>query len=231
MEKVKRLNLDQLKLLAHPLRQRILVAFAGGEPLSVQELAGRLKLPHGKVYYHVQRLAEGGILSEVGQRTVNGIVERLYEPAAASFTTSDEELRDLPGYRAAAGSVADHMFARVVELYRRFQQVRQEREKAATTPRGDGGNREPAGFSASFVELHLTAEEEEELARQLQHLFDRYRERQRARQGTQELQKAQEAEKAEAAGERNAAPLRRIHYVVLTFTNLAPDSRSGPRKS
>lgn len=35
MEKVKRLNLDQLKLLAHPWRQRILTAFAGGEQLSV----------------------------------------------------------------------------------------------------------------------------------------------------------------------------------------------------
>lgn len=225
MEEIKRLNLDQLKLLAHPLRQRILVAFAGGQPLSVQELAGRLQLPHGKVYYHVRRLVEGGILSEVGQRTVNGIVERLYEPAAAGFTASDEALRDLPAYRTAAGSVADQMFARVVELYRRFQQVRQERERAATTPPDHGVNREPVGFSARFVELYLTAKEEAELARQLQLLFDRYGERQRKRRGMQEPQGGPEAEKAEAAGEGNALPLRRIHYVVLTFSNLTtPDS-------
>ncbi|MBE3577243.1 MAG: helix-turn-helix transcriptional regulator [Limnochordales bacterium] len=211
MEKVKRLNLEQLKLLAHPLRQRILRAFAGAEQLSVQELAERLKLPHGKVYYHVQRLVAGGLLAESGHRTVNGIVERLYEPAAADFIVADEELRHLPGYHVLAACVVDNVFAQLIEMYRRFQQLQAERAAAEPSHRASDNNtnRQPAGFSASFADLLLTAEEAEDLGRRVADLIDRYRQRQRARQ---------------SADGSNAVSLQRVQYVVLTFTNLPPES-------
>jgi DNA-binding transcriptional ArsR family regulator len=65
--------------LLHPVRMRVVLALAGGQPMTVQELAERLgDVPIATLYRHVRTLAEAGILVTAGERQVRGTVERSY---------------------------------------------------------------------------------------------------------------------------------------------------------
>lgn len=103
----------QVRCIVHPLRSSILMLFAADVPLSVQRMAEKLELPHGKVYYHVRKLVDHGFLEEVRRSTINGIEERFYLPAASSFVLS-AELAKSPGLRASLSSAADDVFDHVV---------------------------------------------------------------------------------------------------------------------
>jgi DNA-binding transcriptional ArsR family regulator len=80
-------DLETVKLLADPLRLRIMESFGrlGGKPLTVKRIAAELGASATKLYYHVNLLEERGLLRAVGSRIVSGIVETSYMPAARSF--------------------------------------------------------------------------------------------------------------------------------------------------
>jgi DNA-binding transcriptional ArsR family regulator len=80
-------DLETVKLLADPLRLRIMESFGriGGGALTVKRIAAELGESATKLYYHVNLLEERGLLKAVGSRIVSGIVETSYLPAARSF--------------------------------------------------------------------------------------------------------------------------------------------------
>jgi DNA-binding transcriptional ArsR family regulator len=93
--------MDPVELLLHPVRLRLVHAFAGGRSLTTAQLAARLPdVSQATVYRHVATLADAGILEVEGEQRVRGFVERHYRlrPAAAAITAS----------RAAAASKDDH---------------------------------------------------------------------------------------------------------------------------
>ncbi|MBE3582695.1 MAG: helix-turn-helix transcriptional regulator [Limnochordaceae bacterium] len=209
MDSIKKLGLAELKLLAHPLRQRILRAFAGGEQLSVQEIATQLGLPHGKVYYHVQRLAQAGLLVQTGERNINGIIERLYQPAAESFLTVDEELRGLPGYERFSRAVADQAFSEVVRVYKEFQEARAEAARA---------KRAWPKLSIGFSRAWMTREEQAEVLAQIDKLLKPYSAAVRSRKGD-EPGDAGRKRGREGDGRRRPGA-RPVEIVWLWFTDL-----------
>jgi DNA-binding transcriptional ArsR family regulator len=82
---IHRLDREQLRLLADPLRQRILGLLCD-EELSTAQLAGKLTRPPSNLYYHMDRLRDAGLIRVVRRRRARGAVEKFYRAVAHSFT-------------------------------------------------------------------------------------------------------------------------------------------------
>lgn len=81
-------DLDTLRVLADPLRLRIMEAFArdADTPQTVKRVAATLGEGTTKLYYHVNLLEERGLLVVVESRVVSGIIEKRYQPVARAIT-------------------------------------------------------------------------------------------------------------------------------------------------
>ncbi|REH32986.1 helix-turn-helix protein [Kutzneria buriramensis] len=72
-------GVDQLDLLLHPIRLRIVHAMSGDRVRTTTDLCRQLPdVPKTSVYRHVGLLADGGILEVVEEQRVHGAVERHY---------------------------------------------------------------------------------------------------------------------------------------------------------
>jgi len=74
----------QLKALANPLRQQLLDQFSRG-PATTKQIATTLGLGRTRLYHHVAKLEEAGLLRLVETRQVRGAMEKYYETAANSM--------------------------------------------------------------------------------------------------------------------------------------------------
>jgi DNA-binding transcriptional ArsR family regulator len=77
-------DLDTLKVFADPLRHQILEALIH-ETLPVKQIAGRLGLAPGRLYYHVNLLEKHGLIRVVRTQMVSGILEKHYRASALDF--------------------------------------------------------------------------------------------------------------------------------------------------
>lgn len=77
-------DLEQVKLLAHPLRSRILTAFCGGE-FTTKQVAENLGEKPTKLYHHVEMLEKAGLLRKTRTQQNRGTLEQYYEAIASSF--------------------------------------------------------------------------------------------------------------------------------------------------
>src|SRR5262245_29017944 len=94
-------GVDMVDLLLHPVRIRIVHAFAGERALTTAELGERLPdVPKTTLYRHVGMLASAGLLEVVGEERVHGAVERTYRLNRARTRISPQD--------AAAMSLDDH---------------------------------------------------------------------------------------------------------------------------
>jgi DNA-binding transcriptional ArsR family regulator len=74
------------EVLNSPVRLRILRCLE--EPRSVKDIATRLGVPPTRLYYHVNMLADAGIVEVVETRKVGAMVEKLYLRKAGNFRPS-----------------------------------------------------------------------------------------------------------------------------------------------
>lgn len=85
-EQADRLDLDDLDLMAdvtHPVRSTILRRLK--EPRTVAQVADLLGVPITRLYYHVNRLTDVGLIRVVATRQVAAVTERRYQTIARSF--------------------------------------------------------------------------------------------------------------------------------------------------
>jgi len=69
-----------VRLLLDPMRSRIFELLR--TPRSIPDLAGQLDLPADRLYYHVHRLADAGLVEETGARKSGRHLERLFARSA-----------------------------------------------------------------------------------------------------------------------------------------------------
>jgi DNA-binding transcriptional ArsR family regulator len=74
----------QYRVLAHPLRIRILHELASAERTAAQ-VADRLGETRGNVHYHIQKLHTAGLLDLTHTAANGGILERYYRAATTRF--------------------------------------------------------------------------------------------------------------------------------------------------
>jgi DNA-binding transcriptional ArsR family regulator len=79
-------RVEQAETLLKPQRIEVLRQLA--EPRSCTEVAARLEQTQQRVYYHVKRLAEQGLVTQVAERRVRGINEGIYQASARAYWLS-----------------------------------------------------------------------------------------------------------------------------------------------
>jgi DNA-binding transcriptional ArsR family regulator len=79
-------QIEQAETLLKPQRIEIMRQLA--EPRTCGEIAARLGQTPQRVYYHVRRLVEAGLVTQVSERKVRGIHEGIYQAAAGSYWLS-----------------------------------------------------------------------------------------------------------------------------------------------
>ncbi|HSJ90714.1 MAG TPA: helix-turn-helix domain-containing protein [Ilumatobacter sp.] len=120
-EPVERFELDDLDLLGHlthPVRGALLRRLK--EPRTVAQLAAALDAPVTRLYHHVNKLEQLGLIRVVATRQVAAVTERRYQASGRSFriarslfeTADDRELSIALG---SLFDVAKHGFQRTVE--------------------------------------------------------------------------------------------------------------------
>jgi DNA-binding transcriptional ArsR family regulator len=99
--------LQRLKLLAHPLRLRLLEVF-GLAPATTKQAAERLGEPPTRLYHHVYAMERAGLLRLTGTRPNRGTVEKYFEAVKHRFGFSPGEMTRSgtagPGWPAAAAA-------------------------------------------------------------------------------------------------------------------------------
>jgi DNA-binding transcriptional ArsR family regulator len=79
-------QIEQAEALLKPQRIEVLRQLA--EPRSCTEAAAALEQTQQRVYYHVKRLVEAGLVAQVSERKVRGIHEGIYQAIARSYWLS-----------------------------------------------------------------------------------------------------------------------------------------------
>jgi predicted ArsR family transcriptional regulator len=74
-------SLDQVRVLAHPLRLRLLELFAE-HARTTSQAAAELQVPVTRLYHHVNALEKVGLVRLKETRPVRGTVEKYYEAVA-----------------------------------------------------------------------------------------------------------------------------------------------------
>lgn len=87
-------NLETLKVVADPLRLRIL-ALLRREPATAKQIAQELDTQIKKLYYHLGLLEEHALIRVRSTRLVSGILEKQYEPTAYRLSVERELLSPL----------------------------------------------------------------------------------------------------------------------------------------
>ena len=77
-------RLQQVRVLAHPLRLRLLEVFALG-PCTTKQAAQRLGERPTRLYHHVYAMERAGIVRLKETRPNRGTIEKYYEPVAHQF--------------------------------------------------------------------------------------------------------------------------------------------------
>jgi DNA-binding transcriptional ArsR family regulator len=141
-----------MKALSHPLRARIL-AVLEERVASPVELARMLELPVENVSYHVQTLAQLGMVNLVRETRRRGAIEHHYEATMRPVIT-DAEWREAPRLlkRSVIAAVVERLGADIVEA----------------APRG-GFDR--ANIHATRTELALDARAWDELSAALEQIL------------------------------------------------------------
>lgn len=152
-------NVELIGELTHPLRGRILHRLR--EPKSVAELATELEVPVTRLYHHIKRLEDDGLIGVVATRRTAIVIERRYRNLARDFTLDRSVLAatDPDTLAQAIGSVFD-------VTRTEFQREVRNRSLILNDPQGR------AAFT--FSELTLSDEHLVELTGELRQLFEKY---------------------------------------------------------
>lgn len=103
---VARLDSRRLRVLAHPLRARLLSSLRAYGPATAADLARRLETHTGATSYHLRQLAEVGLIEEeMGRGTAR---QRWWRPVHQFTTWNDASFAEDPDDQAAVDWLLGH---------------------------------------------------------------------------------------------------------------------------
>lgn len=100
-------QLEQAETLLKPARIAIVRALA--EPHTCGEVAAVLEQTPQRVYYHVKRLVETGLVHQVSERKVRAIHEGIYQATARSFWLSPHLVGQIGTRRSSDAMSLGHL--------------------------------------------------------------------------------------------------------------------------
>lgn len=102
-------SIETLRVISEPLRMQLLELLAD-EPRTVKQLAGQLRMPAGRLYYHINLLELHKLIRVVGTRIVSGIIEKQYQAAAARIRVEQGLLALAPAGASPLSTLVTGMF-------------------------------------------------------------------------------------------------------------------------
>lgn len=152
---------NQLRILAHPLRLRLLGILRSDGPSTASKLAERVGESSGTTSYHLRQLAKGEFINEVEDRGTRK--ERWWEATHRVTNYSPSSFIDSPGAHQALTS----MRREILGFYHiAAQQYLAEEE--------DWGATWAASAGASDLTVHLTPDRLKQLTAELMDVVERY---------------------------------------------------------
>jgi len=114
-------DLEQVKVLADPLRVRILEALCGHDR-TTKQVAEVLGEKPTRLYHHVEALERVGLIRLVDTRQVRGTVEKYYSAIAKMFRADPRlfQTADETGATDAIGEVVDTMMSQTTRDLQRL---------------------------------------------------------------------------------------------------------------
>ncbi|MCX4473196.1 winged helix-turn-helix domain-containing protein [Micromonospora sp. NBC_01655] len=158
-----RLDHRQVRVLAHPLRLRLLGALRIGGPATATALAGKLDTNTGATSYHLRQLAEVGLVVEDPDRATGR--QRWWRAAHDVTNWDPTDFDDDPDARAAIEWIQADQVRLLVEQAERWFAARQDWSPAW---------RDAAGMSDAL--LHLGPDRLQALEAEMRQVLLRYRE-------------------------------------------------------
>ncbi|WP_042394579.1 ArsR/SmtB family transcription factor [Streptacidiphilus carbonis] len=156
-----RLTPDSVKVLAHPLRTRLLGELHRGGPATATTLAAELGTHTGATSYHLRRMAEVGLVEDTGQGAGR---RRLWRAASSAHSWAPSDFADDADAGAALAWV-------LRDYHREFdEQYTQWLDRESGWP---SQWRDATGMSSH--KLTLTPAQLRALAEEMEQLLTRYR--------------------------------------------------------
>jgi DNA-binding transcriptional ArsR family regulator len=158
-----RLDPTALRVLAHPLRSRLLTALRTGGPATATALARTLDTNTGATSYHLRRLAGVGLVTETDDGKGR---ERWWRASTDAHEWTERDVAGDPEAAAASDWLKRHYLRSFIDRYERWLDAAE-------------GESLDWRVAAEFgdTSLHGTPEDLAAFHRELAELFDRYRRR------------------------------------------------------
>jgi DNA-binding transcriptional ArsR family regulator len=115
-----RLDSRALKVLAHPLRSRLLTALRMNGPATSTELARTLETNTGATSYHLRKLASVGLVEESGEGHGR---ERPWRAATEMHEWTERDVADDPDAAAASDWLRRHYLRGFIDRYQAWLDV------------------------------------------------------------------------------------------------------------
>jgi DNA-binding transcriptional ArsR family regulator len=91
-------DIEQVKALSHPLRMRIIETLAAADPMTTKQVAETLGEKPTRLYHHVDKLLQVGLIRLTHTKQNRGTTEKYYETIARQFRAgADLFSEDNPG--------------------------------------------------------------------------------------------------------------------------------------
>ena len=116
-----RLDGRALRVLAHPLRARLLSELRLNGAATATQLAERLSTNTGATSYHLRKLAEVNLVTETGEGTGK---QRFWQPAQEAHSWSEADFEGDPDAIAASGWLRQQYFSHFSEQLARWDDER-----------------------------------------------------------------------------------------------------------
>jgi DNA-binding transcriptional ArsR family regulator len=152
------LDATAIKVLAHPLRSRLLSALRAGGPATATALAERIGTNTGATSYHLRRLASVGLVDETGEGRGR---ERWWRAATRMHSFTQRDVVGDPDAQAASDWLRRYYLRSFAERYERWLDI-QETWPLEWQEAADASDRlvrlSPARLSELQAELAATIE-------------------------------------------------------------------------
>jgi DNA-binding transcriptional ArsR family regulator len=112
-----RLDRRALRLLAHPLRSRLLTALRSAGPATATALAQSLDTNTGATSYHLRKLASVGLVEETDEGRGR---ERWWRASTSSHGWTERDVAGDPDAEAASDWLKRHYFQEYADRYERW---------------------------------------------------------------------------------------------------------------
>jgi DNA-binding transcriptional ArsR family regulator len=148
-----------------------IIALVRTRPMTVTQVGDELGEAPAKIHYHMRELEKVGLLYLVETREKGGILEKYYQPVAREISVEKSLLSAPPG---EAASVLSSVLNQVKDAFQRAARIVLEQK--------DG----KPGVRLGISNMYITADEQEQICRQIGELFKPYEER-RGIEGEREI--------------------------------------------